>query len=65
MITEGAEGKIDVKLSETPCYYFKGCKVQITSKEDVQAGITVSLNTKLVSEVKYIPLEKSLTLELR
>ena len=27
VITEGAEGKIDLKLSEKPCLYFKGCNL--------------------------------------
>lgn len=65
IITEGAEGKVELKQNESPCYYVKGCNLQISSKEDIQAGIMVSLNRKLVSEVKYVPLDKSLTLEMR
>lgn len=65
VITEGAEGKVDLKLSEKPCLYSKGCTLEISTKENIQAGILVSLDKTIVSEVKYITLEKALTIELR
>lgn len=31
-VLEEGVGKIDLKLSENPCLYQKGCKVQVTAK---------------------------------
>lgn len=64
VIIEEGLNKVDIHMSENPCYYRKGCTMQVSAKEDVKAAIAIFLDKKQHDDVKYIPIEKSLSFEL-
>ena len=55
---------MDVKLSEKPCYYKKGCTMKVTAKEAVVAGLGIVLERFVKNEVKYIRIKNSLSLQV-